>query len=89
VCATSHARVGGRAEVIVDGRIEVLRGLGRARVRPAPAGPLRSSQLEASRGHAGDATPACASVVIEVTEANFGFGLLFKGALQLLINRYG
>ena len=50
VRATSHARVGGRAEVSVGGRIELRRGLGRARVRHAPAGPLRSSQLEASRG---------------------------------------
>jgi len=33
VCATSHARVGGRAKVSVRGRVEVRRGLGRARVR--------------------------------------------------------
>ena len=33
VRATSHARVGGRAEVSVGGRLEVRRGLGRARVR--------------------------------------------------------
>jgi len=58
VRATSHARVGGRAEVSMRGRVEVRRGLGRARVRRAPAGPLRSIQLEASRGHEGDATPA-------------------------------
>jgi len=38
VRATSHARVGGRAEVSVGGRVEVRRGLGRARVRRAPAG---------------------------------------------------
>ena len=43
VRATSHARVGGRAEISVGGRDEVRRGLGRARVRRAPAGPLRSS----------------------------------------------
>jgi len=42
VRATSHARVGGRAEVSMRRRIEVRRGLGRARVRRAPAGPLRS-----------------------------------------------
>jgi len=58
VRATSNARVGGRAEVSMRGRVEVRRGLGRARVRRAPAGPLRSIQLEASCGHAGDATPA-------------------------------
>ena len=38
--ATSHARVGGGAEVSVGDRVEVRRGLGRARVRLAPAGPL-------------------------------------------------
>ena len=36
--ATSHARVGGRGEVSVRGRVEVRHGLGRARVRRAPAG---------------------------------------------------
>jgi len=41
VRATSHVRVGGRAEVSVRGRVEVRRGQGRARVRRAPAGPLR------------------------------------------------
>jgi len=48
VRATSHARVGGRAEVEVSmrGRVGVRRGLGRARVRRAPAGPLRSIQLD-------------------------------------------
>jgi len=49
VRATSHARVGARAEVSMRGRVEVRRGLGRARVRRAPAGPLSSIQLEASR----------------------------------------
>jgi len=33
VRTTSHARVGGRAEVSVGGRVEVRRGLRRARVR--------------------------------------------------------
>ena len=37
VRATSHARVGGRAEVSVRGSVEVRRGLGRARIRHAPA----------------------------------------------------
>ena len=55
--ATSHARVDGRAEVSVRGRVEFRCVLERVRVRRTPAGPLRSIQLEASRGHAGDATP--------------------------------
>jgi len=41
---TSHTRVGGRAEVSVGGRVEVRRALGHARVRRAPAGPLRTRQ---------------------------------------------
>jgi len=57
VRATSHARVDGRAEVSVRGRVEFRCVLERVRVRRTPAGPLRSIQLEASRGHAGDATP--------------------------------
>jgi len=60
VRATSHARVGGRAEVSMGSTVEVRRALARARVRRAPAGPSRTCQLEASRGHAGDATPAAA-----------------------------
>jgi len=60
VRATSHARVGGRAEVSMGSRVEVRRALARARVRRAPAGPSRPCQLEASRGHAGDAAPAAA-----------------------------
>ena len=58
VRATSHARVGGRAEVSMGSRVEVRRALARARVRRAPAGPSRPCQLEASRGHASDAAPA-------------------------------
>jgi len=42
VRTTSHTRVGGRAEVSVGGRVEVRRALGRARIRRAPAGPLRT-----------------------------------------------
>ena len=49
VRTTTHARVGGRAEVSVGGRIQVRRALGRARVRRARAGLLRTRQLEASR----------------------------------------
>ena len=57
VRATSHAWVGGLAEVSMRGRVEVRRGLGRARVRRASAGPLCSIQLEASHGHAVRANP--------------------------------
>ena len=46
---TFHTPVGDRAEVSVGGRVEVRRVLGRARVRRAPASPLRTRQLEASR----------------------------------------
>ena len=49
VRATSHAWVGGRAEVSMGSRVEVRRALARARVRRAPAGPSRPCQLEASR----------------------------------------
>jgi len=41
VRATSHAWVGGRAEVSMGSRVEVRRALARARVRCAPAGPSR------------------------------------------------
>jgi len=58
VRATSHARVGGRAEVSMGSRVEVRRALARPRVRRALAGPSRPCQLEASRDHAGDAVPA-------------------------------
>jgi len=34
VRTTSHARVGGRAEVSVGGRVEVRRALGRVRLTP-------------------------------------------------------
>ena len=60
VRATTHARVGGCAEVSMGSRVEVRRALARAGVRRAPAGPSRPCQLEASRGHAGDAAPAAA-----------------------------
>jgi len=60
VRTTTHARVGGRAEVSVGGKVEVRRALGRARVRRATAGPLRTRQLEGSRDHAGDAASAAA-----------------------------
>jgi len=44
VRTTSHARLDGRSEVSVGGRVEVRRALGCARVRRAPAGPLRPRQ---------------------------------------------
>ena len=46
---TTHARVGGRAEVSVGGWVQVRRAPGRARVRRATAGLQRTRQLEASR----------------------------------------
>jgi len=49
VRTTTHARVGGRAEVSVGGWVQVRRAPGRARVRRATAGLQRTRQLEASR----------------------------------------
>jgi len=72
---TSHIRVGGHAEVSVGGRVEVRRALGRARVRRAPAGPLRTRQLEASRSH------ACLCVSCVARAPCVGRSLCVSGAL--------
>jgi len=46
VRTTPHARVGGRAEVSVGGRVEVRRALGRARVRIGRSGSVALHVIE-------------------------------------------